>query len=316
MKVKKAHLSEWHDFVENCSSATFFHSISWYEIWQTYKGYAYQPFLIEFTSGSKVLVPLASYKILRGYLKRHISSPAGTYGGFLSPNKLKDFEIQQLAHWIKGFGGINITLTPFHESAWNISGASLDFTQIISLDQPWPRIKTEMKKGHILRKVRLAERNQLEFRKISREEVPSFHGVYLSRRGDWEKPSNNYSLALFELIYDKLHTDFWGVFHPDQTLIGGGIFLRQKGHVSSWLPVMLTAHLSLKPYEFLFFHCIRYYHAQGLRWFDFNPSGGHVGVVRFKAGFGAVQRQVINWEHTNKIIRTADKLHQLKSRFR
>lgn len=306
---------EWQDFVENCPAATFFHTFDWYEIWKVYKGYDYQPIIIEFKSGSRVFLPLASFKILRGHLKRHVSSPAGTYGGFLFQKRLQEFEIQKLAHWIKGFDGINITFTPFHEADWGVSHLPSDFTQIIPLGQSWLRIEKQMKKGRILRKVRKAKSNYLEFRRIRAEEVVMFHKVYVSRRSDWEKPSNDYSLKLFELLHNVTDTDFWGIYLPDGTLIGGGIFLRQKWHVSSWLPVALTKYLSLKPYEFLFFNCIQYYHTKGLKWFDFNPSGGHEGVVRFKSGFGAVRKDVISWEHISVKVRMAETFNQLKSRF-
>jgi lipid II:glycine glycyltransferase (peptidoglycan interpeptide bridge formation enzyme) len=40
----------------------------------------------------------------------------------------------------------------------------------------------------------------------------------------------------------------------------------------------------------LYAQIIRDAHNQGYRYFDFNPSGGHEGVVHFKESFGAVRK--------------------------
>lgn len=314
MKVRLASAKEWCDFVDSNENATFFHTIDWYKIWHSYNGGTYKAVLFEFKSGSQVLLPLAFRKTHKGLFNKYLSSPAGTYGGFLAKNRLSNFERDELVNWIRRFHAIDITLTPFHGSNWKSYATTTDFTQMIDLSDSWESIESQMSKGHITRKVRMAERNQLEVKRLESREIPLFHEIYLSRRKAWKSPTNYYQLELFELVDRASNAEFWGIYLPTGGLIGGGIFLRHKKHVSSWLPVVLTKYLQLKPYELLFFRCLQYYHGERLEWFDFNPSGGHEGVVRFKAGFGARKVDVLNFSFRSLTFKGVSHLVKLKGR--
>lgn len=302
MQVENLSVQEWENFVDNTKSATFFHTYRWYRIWEEYAGYRSRAYLIHFKSGHKIMLPLASKRILKGLMARYQSSPAGTYGGFVTDDVLTAEELLALEKWLKRFNTISITFNPFSNHHVVFSTMSRDFTQTISLTASWEEIVSQMKKGHILRKVRMANRNQLEVGEITPQEVSLFHDIYLSRREAWKTPTNHYDLLLFELLFGLPNVDFWGIYLPDKTLIGGGIFLSHKGHVSSWLPIVLTEYLPLKPYELLFFECMKFYKKEKLSWFDFNPSGGHEGVVRFKAGFGARKKEVVNFDRRSLIV--------------
>lgn len=314
MKVKIVDEQEWRTFVDNCECATFFHTFDWYQVWNRYQGYGYQAYLFEFDSGHQALLPVASRKIFRGVFKRYLSSPAGTYGGFLTDDSLTEQEIILLSRWVKRFHRLDLTYTPFSSISWILLAPMKDFTQVILLTEDWQSVERKMKKGNIARKVRMSERHHLVLRKMAIDEIGLFYKIYLSRRSAWRNPTNKYELALFKYLFQLEKVDFWGVYLSGGTLIGGGVFVQHNGHVSSWLPSILTKYLPMKPYEFLFYNLIKLYKEQRLQWFDFNPSGGHEGVVRFKAGFGTIKKPVFNYIYQSRMIRFSYYLNALKNR--
>lgn len=316
MKVKIVDEQDWRTFVDNCECATFFHTCDWYQVWNRYQGYEYRAYLFEFDTGHKVLLPLASRRVFRGIFKGYFSSPAGTYGGFLTDDPLADQEIFVLSKWVKRFHRLDLAYNPFSSISWILPTSRKDFTQVILLTEDWPSIERKMKKGNITRKVRMAERYHLILRKMEIDEIGLFYEIYLSRRSAWSKPTNEYDLTLFEYLFQLEKIDFWGVYLSEGTLIGGGIFVRHNGHISSWLPSILTKYLPMKPYEFLFYNLIKFYKEQRFQWFDFNPSGGHEGVVRFKAGFGAKKKYFSIFKHSSDTAKTLLKTYNILRRIR
>lgn len=293
VKVKIVNEKEWKSFVERTKGSTFFHTYDWYKIWEDYAGYKSMAYLFHFDSGHKVLLPLASKKILKGLMASYQSSLAGTYGGFITDDVLKEEEARFLVKWLRSFNSISITFNPFSNLNEILPFQSKDFTQTILLTESWNTLIGRMKNAQIVRKVNIARRNQLSLKKIKSEEVELYHKIYLSRRENWDNPTNFYQLPIFELLYKSDQVDFWGVYSREGSLICAGPFVRHNDHVSSWLAVALTEYLRLKPYEFLYYNLILHYKKLGLKWFDFNPSGGHLGVVRFKKGFGATENKVM-----------------------
>lgn len=290
MEIRKADEQEWNKFIKACPAATFFHSPQWHQVWQQYAGYGYEARMFEFESGRKALLPLSWKKRAKGLMKEYISSPAGTYGGFLVNELLSDAETKKLQDYIKGFALIQIRENPFQKILEDSFWTKSDFTQCIELNQTWEVISANMKNAQIERKVRIGERHFLKVRKIEFQEIKDYYKLYQLRREKWKFPTNNYQIELFELLQTKENVDFWGVFYKDRLVGGGPFFTTNSSHIVSWLSVCDPLKLHLKPYEYLYFNLIKIYKKKGFRWFDFNPSGGHEGVVKFKKGFGAEMR--------------------------
>ncbi len=314
MKVKIVDEQDWRTFVDNCECATFFHTCDWYQVWNRYQGYEYRAYLFEFDTGHKALLPLASRRVFRGVFRRYLSSPAGTYGGFLTDDSLTELETVLLSKWVRKFGTVDLTFNPFSPISKFLPITSRDFTQSIFLRDNWIIIEKKMKPAQILRKVKIAERNQLRVRKLKGKEVLEYHKIYRSRRSNWQDPSNDYSESIFENLFQLKGVDFWGVFLKDDLMIGGGPFVKHNNHVTSWLAVALTEYLPLMPYALLYYRLIKFYRSEGLTWFDFNPSGGHEGVVRFKAGFGTIKKPVLNYNYQSKMMKFSYYLNALKNR--
>ncbi len=301
MEIRKVDEQEWSSFAKACPTATFFHTPQWYQVWYEYAGYGYEARMFEFESGRKALLPLSWKKRAKGLLKEYLSSPAGTYGGFLIKEALSADEVEMLKKYITGFGSIQLRENPFQKIFNDSFWTKNDFTQSINLDQTWEVIKAKMKNAQIERKVRIGERHLLKVRKIEFQEINDYYRLYQLRREKWKFPTNNYRIELFELLQTKENVDFWGVFYKDRLVGGGPFFTINTNHIVSWLTVCDSLKLYLKPYEYLYCILIKMYKKNGFHWFDFNPSGGHEGVVKFKKGFGAekLQANVYQMKSTN-----------------
>lgn len=83
---------EWDDAWRNCPYSTYFHSREWAEIWADYSQgkITPDPLKIALSDGTQIVLPFSKEKILKGLAKRDISSPAGTFGGWLANASLDE----------------------------------------------------------------------------------------------------------------------------------------------------------------------------------------------------------------------------------
>jgi lipid II:glycine glycyltransferase (peptidoglycan interpeptide bridge formation enzyme) len=98
--------------------------------------------------------------------------------------------------------------------------------------------------------------------------------------------SNEYHAKLFKLIYD-LPKDFrklWLVQH-DNDIIGGAIIFYKK-NVTYWHGANSNLAKKYGGSHILQFEIMKSAKSEGFKYYDFSPSGGHVGVTKFKKGFG------------------------------
>ncbi len=89
-RIRPATDEEWDAIWNGCEYATFFHSREWAGIWHAYTDGKMSPApqTITFSDGKKCLLPISSQKVLKGLKTVGISSPAGTFGGWISNDKL------------------------------------------------------------------------------------------------------------------------------------------------------------------------------------------------------------------------------------
>lgn len=293
MKVKKASQVEWKAFTEQCESATFFHTLDWYLVWKTYKGYELETLLFEFESGHKVLLPLASLKQTKGLTKFYMSSPAGTYGGFLTKNELLEAEKQQLRKYLKKKKWITIRENPFKNQSilndWTESG----FSQVLSLDRSMDIILKTWTKGHASA-FKKAKREGLQF-KIAEDmaDWKIYFQIYQKTLERWgNKKTSEYEWLLFQQLsyLPKTNCSLWLADYNGK-VISGCLCFYYNQHVVYWHGASLSTFFYLKPVHFLQYHIINDAIQKNYQWYDFNPSGGHEGVIKFKKGFGT-EKQV------------------------
>ena len=313
--IRTATAGEWDYIWKNCDYATYFHSREWTEIWQKYTQGKMQPDakIVEFSDRKTAILPFSSQRILKGFDKQYVLSPAGTFGGWLSLDKLSTdhgkFLYQYLGEHCKN---LMWRLNPYDSLAnqLNIVGTEKDVTHALNLEDGFEVIYRRWTKGHASA-ARKARKVGVEIKTaVCREEWKEYYGVYEESQKRWgNKMSSRYSYRLFDIIEktNSPNVRLWLSFY-DNKIVAGALCFYAKKHVVYWHGAALLEYFNLRPVNLLLYEIIKDACERGYRWFDFNPSGGHEGVMKFKKSFGATEFSsniVIKESMPYKIIRNS-----------
>jgi len=304
MKVRKLNESEWRQYVDNCDTATFFHTPDWYKVWKDYNGNNYEARLLKFNSEHEALLTFSSRKRLKGFLKDYISAPAGTYGGPLSNSQLSDNEIRRIEKYLSDINSIQLRTNPLNPIVKDAFSTKKEFTQIIDLTKDWQLIFKNWTKGHSSA-AKKGIREGVEIRIANANEWKEYYQLYQDSRKRWgEKASNNYEWKLFKIIsqLNPIVCKLWLAF-ADKKMISGCLCFYHNQHVVYWHGASLETYFHLKPVHVLQYHIIKNAKEAGYSWYDFNPSGGHEGVVKFKRGFGAKKMTTNTFTSKNTLLK-------------
>ncbi len=311
MKVREAKKIEWENYISQCEHATFFHTHTWYAIWEAYANYKAKALLIEFPSGNTALLPLSERTIHKGFTKVYDSSPAGTYGGFISQNSLTSDEVSQLMAYAKKMT-INITFNPYQELE-GLGELKKDFTQRINL-----RKGVEMKKWHRFTG-RVNKSKALVVRWASSAgEWQAYLKLYKKSLVRWgDKVSSVYDDSFFVLL-QQLPKGVCQLLTvcKENKVVYGGIFFFYNNVMTYWHGAGDEVFFKEQPAFLMQTAGIKYAMENGYNYYDFNPSGGHKGVEKFKNHFNPEKVSFPIWSNQNDWFFTLDNLSKfLKKSF-
>ena len=295
--VKQATFEEWNSVWSGCDYATYFHSLEWAEIWSYYtKRTSPDAKLVTFNDGTSVILPFSKVKRFKGILNGYVSSPAGTFGGWISTDGIGAQHVKLLQNHIKQrYKSLTCRINPYDPNvhALDLSGSKVDETHAIDLLDGFDAIYKQWSKGHssAARKARKARREGVLIKKATnKDEWAKYYSVYLDSIKRWgDKASSIYEWRLFEEIYDRKSNNIklWIASHHGNIISGSLCFYARK-HVVYWHGAALEEYFKLRPVNLLMYEAIKHACENEYRWFDFNPSGGHEGVKAFKKSFGAI----------------------------
>lgn len=295
VETKPATLEEWRIHHQASAFSTFFEGPEWALLWQRYTRGRIEPapLLLSFNDGVRVVAPWSREKRRIGRALR-LATPAGCYGGWLysAEARLQPAHFTALFRHMAGRPGV-WRQNPFDPvlarteppGGWSRHG----FTQVLDLTE-FAGVEDTLRRNQVYRKQRQGERAGLCLRLAAEPgDIARYFAIYEAARERWgAEATSNLGPTLFQSF--DLHSaavDFWLIERSGE-VIGGGPFLQAGSrHVVSWLMLAHPDHFSVRPYEFAYAHLIHHYRDRGFRYFDFNPSGGHEGVIRFKDNFGA-----------------------------
>ena len=288
MQVRKINEAEWWDFVERCPTATFFHTPDWYRVWKEYEGNHYEARLLTLKSGKKVLLPLFYRRRLKRLVKAFFSGPAGTYGGILQMDNLSTQDIQDIEYYISSFSFLSIRANPLNPIFTEKIFTNQGFTQIVNLQTCTNDLTQKWSDNHV-RSLKKGVKNNIKVKEAkTMTEWKAYYDIYQDSRKRWgASASNNYDWKLFEVIsqLDSNRCKLWLAFLGGE-IISGCLCFYFNQHVVYWHGGTFKAYLKDRPAHILHFHIIKKAIENNFKWYDFNPSGGHEGVVKFKKGFG------------------------------
>lgn len=306
---------EWGHIWKNCDYATYFHSREWAEIWQKYTQGKMRPDakLITFSDGKSALFTFSSRRILKGLTKQYISSPAGTFGGWLSLSELSESHGRLLHEYIMAhYKSLTWRLNPYNslETSLNIKDIKKDETQTLNLECDFETIYKGWTKGHASA-ARKASKAGVEIREATTfQDWEDYYEIYedsLKRWGD--STSSRYDWKLFQIMYDlsSLNIKLWLAIADDQAIAGALCFYAKK-HVVYWHGSALSKYFNLRSVNLLMYEVIKQSCEHGYQWFDFNPSGEHEGVKAFKKSFGTQELACPVFNRNYKITRLVHRI--------
>lgn len=293
-RIRTATSAEWDQNWKECDFATYFHSREWYEIWHVYKGDAYrpEPRLITFTDGKSAVIPLACVlEKANGLIKNYMSSPEGTYGGWVSKDPLAvEHEFLLADYMLKQCGNLYWRVNPFDEHISKFIKIKQDQdTHIIELSGGFEGIQKDFSRGNTRSIKKAVDFGLTTHLSTDPADWEVFFEIYQDAVKRWgNNASSQYSWELFKEFQRRDSKDIKLWFAEDKgKKVSGAIAFYAKKHVVGWCGTTLSDYLKLSPFTLLVTEIIKKASEENFKWFDFNPSGKHAGVESWKDKFGA-----------------------------
>lgn len=290
--------AEWDQLWGGCEYATYFHSRGWAEVWSEYSRGRVRPapLLLELPDQRRALLPLSRERVFRGLMTRVLSSPAGTYGGWISDTSLDDAHGQLLTEWLLQRHRLLVWRQNPYAPGPAATGAGWkhEDTQVLDLSVGFDAVMQRWNRGH-RSGLNKAKRSGVTTRlACSARDWLDYYAVYEDSLRRWGgAASSRYDRRLFEILQHRADSDdnikLWLATHQDR-IVAGAICLQGPVSMVYWHGAALEQYFDMRPVNLLLHDAIRDAAERKLAWFDFNPSGGHAGVEHFKAGFGAQPR--------------------------
>ncbi len=300
-RVRPAEPSEWDRAWTESDTTTFYHSREWYETFCAYKSeFSTEAWVYEFNDGLQAIFPVVSNKAASA--KISYSSPAGTFGGWISTQRL-GIEHGRLimADLRRRFPDMTWVVNPYDQVAQELgaNGKSLE-THALRLSGSFEEVYKRGSKGHTSAERKARREGVRSRRAASASDWQTYFSLYEDSLRRWgDKTTSKYEWELFALLAQKQsrNVTLWLAEYQDR-IIAGALCFYSKRHIGYWHGAALDSFFHLRPVHLLIYDIIRDACETGYSWFDFNPSGGHEGIRQFKEHFGCevLPCPVLSWE--------------------
>lgn len=286
----------WSAIADQCSYATFFHTYEWARLLQdTHSAncrIAAKAF--EFAADEWAVLPLMECESdVMGLVKSYSSNEPGVYGGWISNVELPTEKSDMIWSWLGRLGArkVDVFGNPYGvadaPAGWRRTAR---FTQV----RPLTGIASEedLLKSYT-HGVRYYLRRSAQAGFACRPttapaDVDAYYGLYAEAVRRWGSSATSfYQSDLFHRIVaaGSPRMELWGAYEGKR-LVGGVICFKHRGRWIAWHSAFQPEAFEKGVAKFLHHQIILEAWRQGYELYDFNPSGGHEGTVRFKEGFG------------------------------
>ncbi|HEX7052154.1 MAG TPA: GNAT family N-acetyltransferase [Longimicrobiales bacterium] len=298
--------ASWWEVARACDYATFFHTPLWRRLAvETFRGCRDASIGAELDDGVRVVFPLIAHRSRLPWRAAEVSSTfGGCYGGPIADGPLDTDDRRRLFRAVvaRAPGGLHLTGNPLHGPFGDIEGLGrrLDGTHRLELDAPFTTLSTRFSRGH---RANIAKGRRLGVTTRIAESVSDYRGYYLvykdsltrwgaaaTSRYPWRLFANGARLAGGH----RDHIALWLAEFEGRIAAGAWMFYWNQ-HAVYWHGAARTDMRHTRASHVLLADVIEDACRRGLRWFDFNPSGGHAGVAEFKRRFGAMHTPVERW---------------------
>lgn len=292
---------EWDAAWAECTYATYFQSREWAEIWAASTRGRFSPaaLSLELSDGTRAVLPFSRQR--RGLLRSTwLSSPAGTYGGWLSASHLTDAQQAAILQFIAmRFDDVHVRFNPYEQLGSNPPGGNAvpDTTQALDISAGMSACRQRWSKGHAAAHKQARKLGVTVRIGASLDDWKRYYAIYLESLTRWgASTTSRYPWDLFEHMHASCsgRIKLWLAEHNDVP-IAGAVCMYSSRVAVYWHGAAIAEHFNLRPVHLMLHEAISNACDFGLSWFDFNPSGGHAGVEAFKKGFGTISLDAPVW---------------------
>jgi len=296
VSIDEINRQAWDDVWRSCCHGTYFQSPEWHEIWSAYTSGRMRPTPLQFgfSDGKRAIVPISVERQCGGLMQTAWSSPAGTYGGWISLDEITDVHgtlIEDLM--CHRFPSLIWRRNPHDPRQRGMCSAHLrmDYTHVVPLSSD-PEMLGRMAKPSCLRNARKAERDGLRVRRaVALADWESYLRIYSESLRRWgAEATSRYDPSLFIDMFRRRSKSIqlW-LAEKEGTILSGALMLYSRNHAIYWHGANADISRGSGSANILFLSIMSDAMERGIAVFDFNPSGGHRGVEAFKESFGAVR---------------------------
>lgn len=302
----------WLDVAGKSRQATFFHTPHWRDLAiRTYPEYADASVAAILDDGTRVVLPLLETgRSGKGLLRHVMSTFGGCYGGLISDSPVSPDGVAGVYEGLLGglrVDSLQLTTGPLSEETPmpDRFEASPYSTHLLPLDEGWEAVERRFSRGNrasINRGRRMGVTTRVA---TSLEEYRAYYAVYERSLSRWgERATSRYPWRLFEEGCEMARSaperiKLWIASVGTDLAAGAWVFYWNR-HAVYWHGATDVAFADHRPANVLHADIIRDCCRGGGRYYDFNPSGGHEGVARFKSRFGASLHPIRVWRYRSK----------------
>ncbi len=291
--VRPALPQDWDHIWQECAYSTYFHSREWAEIWSVYTRGKIRPrpLMVAFSDGIKALLPVSLEVSRTGLARRYLSSPAATFGGWISTDQLGVEHAVLLTDYLtRGLGSLLWRVNPYDQLVAKTGKTATqdDETHACNLGigfdavyKRWARgarssVRKALKEGVTVKQARTLE------------DWRAYYRAYEDSLRRWgPATSSRYSWEIFNEMFrlNSPHIKLWLAVYRELVVAGALCFYAPR-YVVYWHGAALEKYFHLRAANLVMYEAVKDACEQGFSWFDLNPSGGHEGVKAFKKRLG------------------------------
>ncbi len=285
---------EWQRIADRSPHATYFHTPRWHRLFaDVYPDLRIVTKKLEFADGAVAIFPLIERHQFLRLAKSYQASGAGCYGGWISEKPLLPEQITAIAEWVvSSFTNIYWRLNPFEPGIEILTPYATvqDSTEVLDLR---PFEDAQALRQHYRHSVRKqinkgSKAGILAATAETWDEWERYFAIYQGRLAQWGvAATSRYPIELFRLLFETRGSKvkLW-IASLGSSVIGGNLNFYHGRHCVEWHAAYDPNYYSTGVRDFLVDSIIENARAGGYALYDFNPSGGHEGSLKFKQTFG------------------------------
>jgi hypothetical protein len=295
---------EWSELCAQSREATPFHTPHWARaVSAAFPQLRTATRVYQFADGARLVMPMQESGPPGG-LCRRVSVEPGVYGGPIGDCIVTDARLNSLAAYLapRSPGGCAVVGNQF--AAWRIAAASGFkptplITHILRLEGGIEGVGRQTTKGHRCNVKQAARLGVTVVPAVGPDDVAAYYAVYQDSVRRWGERArgNPYPERLFHALLagGDSFARLW-LARVSGEVVSGALVLSWGEGAVYWHGATLERAFAWRPSHAVVMTAIEDAVSRGCRWFDFNPSGGLEGVIRFKEGFGARPVLCHTWE--------------------